>query len=70
MKVKVKLNLKEIRNKRGLTQIQVCDKCGIKRAAISHYRYIEHGQKTPSVVKAIQIARALNCSVEDIWEVK
>lgn len=57
------------RKKRGLTQRELADLIGLKDAkALSSY---ERGSKTPSLVRVLQLAAALNTPVEflfaDTW---
>ena len=55
--------LKEKREKAGLTQEQLAEKCGVKRNTIS---MIEIGENNPSFDLALKIAKTLNCTVEDL----
>ena len=61
----MKNNLKKIREKKKITQRQLCEKVGIK--FVQQYGPIEWGDKLPRIDKAIKIARALNTRVENIW---
>lgn len=49
--------LKEYRNKKGLTQLEVAEKADIKRP---YYTMIETGQRKPSVAAAKSIGSALD----------
>lgn len=54
--------IKILRKTRGLTQQQLADKLGIKRATISNY---EIGRRSPSNVKELEkIAEALGVNIE------
>ncbi len=57
-------NLKSIRIKSGLTQKQVAEKVGI---LVQAYQAYEYGKYYPTVNTAIDIAKALNSTVEEIW---
>ncbi|WP_035502458.1 helix-turn-helix transcriptional regulator [Parageobacillus thermoglucosidasius] len=51
--------LKELREKKGMTQSQVAENCEISR---SYYTHIENGTKTPTVKVAKKIASVLDFS--------
>lgn len=57
--------LKEIRNKRGLTQVQVADRAGI--TAVCYQRY-EAGGRIPRADVAIRIADTLGVSVKTLFQ--
>ncbi len=57
-------DLKQRRLQLGLTQMQVAEGAGITERA---YRYIESGARTPNVLVAKAIAKALKTSVEKIF---
>lgn len=54
--------IKEIRTKKGMTQKQVADLCGMADSAIRKY---ESGKQTPKLDTLQKIANALDC---DFWE--
>ena len=56
--------LKQIREERGFTQVQVADKVGITERGYQRY---EAGSRTPNVYRAIEIAKALGTSVEILY---
>jgi transcriptional regulator with XRE-family HTH domain len=59
------LNVRRLRRARGLTQETLAER------SESHPNYIgdiERGERNPSVTKVIQIARALNCEIGDLFE--
>ena len=58
-------NLREIRKSRGLTQQQLSESADVSRKSINA---VENGIYIPSTVLALKIAKTLNCSVEDIFE--
>ena len=58
-------NLQQIRKSRGLTQQQLSESADVSRKSINA---VENGIYIPSTVLALKIARALECSVEDLFE--
>lgn len=61
-------NLKRIRKESGLTQSKLAEASGVNVRMIQHY---EQGSKDINVAGALtvyNIARALNCTVEDLLE--
>lgn len=64
MKIGMINRLGYIRGARGLSQQQLAIKTSISRHTISE---IELGKRIPSVKTALILARALRCSVEDIF---
>lgn len=56
--------LKELRNKKKLTQTQLADLVGIKRQAVYD---LEIGRYLPNTSVALRLARVLACRVEDIF---
>lgn len=72
MKKNVKINLKKIREEKGMTQLQVCELCGISvkvKKLSGEYGYLESGKRLPRIDKALKIARALNVRCEEIWQI-
>ncbi|WP_437124849.1 helix-turn-helix transcriptional regulator [Brevibacillus laterosporus] len=57
--------LKEILRERGVKQKWLCERVGLSTSAMSQ---IVRGESLPTLSVAIRIAKALNMSVEDIWE--
>jgi molybdate-binding protein/transcriptional regulator with XRE-family HTH domain len=57
-------NVKNRRQQRGWSQLQLAQRAGISRAAVSA---IEINRLVPSVAAALALARAFNCSVEDLF---
>ncbi len=55
--------LSKLMKERGLTQAQLCKLSGIATSAMSHY---VRGETEPSFTKAILIANALGCSVDEL----
>ncbi|MDB4668588.1 helix-turn-helix transcriptional regulator [bacterium] len=58
-------NLEEIRRYSGLTQKELSESAEVSRKSINA---IENGIYVPSTVLALKIARTLNCSVEDLFQ--
>lgn len=58
-------NLREIRKSRGLTQQELSESADVSRKSINA---VENGIYIPSTVLALKIARTLNCSVEELFE--
>ena len=58
-------NLEELRKNAGLTQQELSESAEVSRKSINA---IENGIYVPSTVLALKIARALNCSVEDLFK--
>jgi len=55
--------LRELRQKRGLTQQAVADLAGMSLTYISN---LEHGLKVPSLTTIVRLAVALECKVKDL----
>lgn len=49
---------------RGFNQLRLAEKSGISQAMIGKYL---NGSSIPSILKVIQIARALKCSLDELW---
>lgn len=60
-------NLVYIRDQTGLSQEELCWKSSVSRNTISE---IELKKRVPSLKTALLLARALNCTVEDIFTLK
>lgn len=56
--------LKGIRQNKGLTQVQVANKANI---AVRMYQCYENEGRVPKATTAIDIANALDTTVETIW---
>ncbi len=59
-------SLKQIRDKKGLTQVEVAYKANI---AVRTYQNYEAGERIPNVHTALNLAKVLNCSVEELFPV-
>lgn len=62
---KLQNNLQQIRKARGLTQQQLSESANVSRKSINA---VENGIYIPSTVLALKIAKTLECSVEDLFE--
>ena len=60
-------NLKSLRSEKGFTQASLAEAVGVSRKTINT---IENRVFTPSTLLSLQIARALELSVHDIFYVK
>lgn len=56
-----KLNLRKLRELRGMTQAEIGAKAGIGAASISHF---ETGQRAPSLDSLVKLADALRVTVD------
>ena len=55
--------LKTLREQKNLTQEQLAEMCGVRRTTIS---MIEVGANKPSIDLALKLAKALDCTVEQL----
>lgn len=62
-KMSVGKNVRKYREESGLDQTELASKAGITQMMISH---IETGRKIPSVAVLADIAKALNCTMDDL----
>ncbi len=58
-------NLEKLRKSAGLTQQELSESAEVSRKSINA---IENGIYVPSTVLSLKIARTLNCSVEDLFQ--
>jgi transcriptional regulator with XRE-family HTH domain len=58
--------LRELRQKRGLTQVQLAERCDYPQARISE---LERGARAPNLVTMLRLALALECKVSDLVSV-
>ena len=63
----IKSRLKEMREYKGLLQIELARRVNCSIEAIL---YLEEGSFSPSVVLAGRLAKVLNCKIKDIFELK
>ncbi|MDE7364508.1 MAG: helix-turn-helix domain-containing protein [Ruminococcus sp.] len=59
-------NLKNIRLERGFTQEQLASVVDVNRVNLAKY---ENGTKVPSVAVLIEIANALECSIDGLLDI-
>jgi len=59
------MNLREIREKKGLTMTKVGELAGM---SLSMYSYIENGERRPSVESAKRLAEVLGIRWTDFYE--
>lgn len=57
------VNLKRIREHRGLTQQEVADSLDVNRVSIAR---IESGKRLPGLQFVVSVAKLLKCSVDDL----
>lgn len=62
----MKSHIKEIRETKGLTQIQVANQA---KVGLRSYQRYESGKRLPGIPAARRIASVLNCTVEEIFPV-
>lgn len=60
-------NIKDIRERVGLTQDELAKACDVSQVVISR---AESGTKMPSMLLCIQIAKVLGCTLDDLWKVE
>ena len=58
-------NLQELRKSAGLTQQELSESAEVSRKSINA---IENGIYVPSTVLSLKIAKTLNCSIEDLFQ--
>jgi putative transcriptional regulator len=56
-------NMERIRKERGLTQVELAEKLGVRQSTISH---IEQHRRNPSVPLLIKAAGILNTTVDEL----
>ena len=57
------MNLKEIRNEKGMTQEELAQSCGISRQRVTNY---EIGIREPDLDTLKRLASALDCTVDEL----
>ena len=63
--MKFKDKIKKLRQQANLTQKQLADVAGVTDTCYQHYEY---GDRVPNARTAIRIAKALNTTVEELWD--
>ena len=61
------MRIKELREARGLTQVQLADGVGVTQGAVAKW---ETGRAIPGGGKLPALADMLNCSINDLFEPK
>ena len=56
-------NIKDLRERRGISQVQLAERVGITPAMLCQ---IERGTKNPSLQVGAEIARCLSCKIDDL----
>lgn len=60
-------NIKTLREKMNMTQTELAEKVGIKRSTVAMW---ETGGNMPTAAKLPAIAKALNCTIDDLYQSK
>ena len=60
----VNTKLKSKREEKGLMQAEIANQAKVSLRA---YQYYENGERVPDVLTAKLIAKALNCSVDELF---
>src|ERR1041385_1545066 len=55
--------MRELRQKRGLTQMELAERLGLPQARVSE---LERGMRAPNLVAMLRLAVALECKVADV----
>jgi transcriptional regulator with XRE-family HTH domain len=55
--------IRELRQDRELTQVQLAERCGFPQARISE---LERGSRAPNLVTMLRLALALECNVSEL----
>ena len=63
----MKNNMKEIRNRQGITQVELVMKTGISQGEISE---IENGKIVPGIERTLILCRALDCKPDDLFQLE
>lgn len=58
-------NIKRLREARNMTQHELADAVGVKQPMIAQ---IERGTKSPSMPLGMEIAKALNCPIDELYK--
>ena len=63
----LKHHITDKRKALGLTQQQLADKLGWKLRKLTTY---ERSERLPQIPDALELAKALNTTVEELWEIE
>ncbi len=58
--------IKKLRKLKNKTQKELSEEIGINQSAISH---IERGLRSPSIQTAQALAKALDCTIDDLFKI-
>jgi transcriptional regulator with XRE-family HTH domain len=58
--------LRELRKKRGVTQVILCERSGLQQ---SHVSEMERGATLPNLITLLRLASALGCKTSDLVSV-
>ncbi|SCX21136.1 Helix-turn-helix [Ruminococcaceae bacterium P7] len=61
--MKIAENLKKLREKKGLSQMQLAEKAGVNQSMIAH---IENGLKLPSLAVTISLSQVLGVTLDEL----
>lgn len=64
------VKLKEIREARGMTQAELAEKSGLGIRSIRAYEQGQRDINEAAVISVYRLSKTLNCSVEDLLEIK
>ena len=62
----INTRIKELRARYNLTQDELADQVGVTRQTML---YLEKGKYNPSLVLAYKVAKALNSTIEEVFEI-
>jgi DNA-binding XRE family transcriptional regulator len=62
----INTRIKELRARYNLTQDELADEVGVTRQTML---YLEKGKYNPSLVLAYKVAKALNSTIEEVFEI-
>jgi DNA-binding XRE family transcriptional regulator len=62
----INTRIKELRARYNLTQDELADMVGVTRQTML---YLEKGKYNPSLVLAYKVAKALNSTIEEVFEI-
>lgn len=61
----MRLAIKKLRHAANLSQVSLADKAGVTQGALSQW---ERGESLPTSDKLPEIAKALNCTIDDLYK--
>lgn len=65
--MKIKLNIKKVRKEKGLSQKELAEILGVHQVNVSEY---ERGTQYPSLERLVQLAEALDLTLDELVEYK